>query len=679
MKPSSILIEKFSGTFKALAFILLPALLVVSCFPPIEEDLTQIKYSLKDPNVQNIFDARDHRNSDSLFLFLNHPKASYRYLAAISFASYKDSSAIEKLQSALKDPVEEVRQAVVFSLGQIGHSSAEESLIHAFIPVDSSGPFNLTNAMILEALGKCGTDSTLRFICDISSYAPDDTLHVYGQMLAFYRFGLRNKFCDKALEKIIKVATNDGFDSKSRLIASHCLQRFQFSELNNHLETIRRACNEEKDPEIRMCLVSALTKISGNTALNSIEELYSRGLDIRIQANLLKGLSNHSSLQAQFFALKAVQNPSVAVASLAAEYLVAKGSSEIFEELKKIAEQKTLPWQVRAVIFQAALKHIPNFMVITRNELLYTIKTNISQTKNPYEKAAYVKALSQVSKELPNILSYSHAKQHPFVEVTIAQAIENILNKPDFYFIFKGSSNPIYRLLGDYFNKQCDKADPGTLAIVASIFKKQSIFPKKYFNADSMLVLARQKLKLPRDMETYNELSETIAKWSQTNFHPLTPAFNQPIDWNVLTAYKDTIEVKMITNKGDLHLEIYPSLAPGSVLNFIKLVNDGFYKDKSFHRVVPNFVIQSGCPRGDGYGSLDYSIRSEISFMNYQQSGMIGMASAGPDTEGTQFFITHSPAPHLDGRYSIMGKLKSGHDILWSIYQGDVIQNVEIK
>ncbi|MBK8954759.1 MAG: peptidylprolyl isomerase [Saprospiraceae bacterium] len=143
--------------------------------------------------------------------------------------------------------------------------------------------------------------------------------------------------------------------------------------------------------------------------------------------------------------------------------------------------------------------------------------------------------------------------------------------------------------------------------------------------------------------------------------------------------YRDTVEAKIITSRGDLHLELYPTLAPGSVLNFIRLAEDGFYKDKVFHRVVPNFVVQAGCPRGDGYGALDYSIRTEISLLHYQNSGMLGMASAGPDTEGTQFFITHSPTPHLDGKYTILGKLKSGHDVLLSIHQGDVIQNVEIK
>ena len=89
--------------------------------------------------------------------------------------------------------------------------------------------------------------------------------------------------------------------------------------------------------------------------------------------------------------------------------------------------------------------------------------------------------------------------------------------------------------------------------------------------------------------------------------------------------------------------------------------------------------MQVGCPRGDGYGSLDYTIRTEISLLNYQESGMIGMASAGADTEGVQFFITHSPAPHLDGRYTIFGKMTAGNDVLMSIHQSDQIKWIQIK
>ena len=193
-----------------------------------------------------------------------------------------------------------------------------------------------------------------------------------------------------------------------------------------------------------------------------------------------------------------------------------------------------------------------------------------------------------------------------------------------------------------------------------------------------MLTLARQKLSLPRDIETYNELTKCIAKRNKSSFLPVTPAYNHPIDWTVLEPYGDTIAVKLITNKGDISLDLYPAYAPGSVSNFIKLAKDGFYKDKFFHRVVPNFVVQAGCPRGDGYGSLDYSIRTEISSLNFMESGLVGMASAGANTECTQFFITHSPAPHLDGNYTIFGKIASGNDVLESIYQGDSIQNIEI-
>jgi cyclophilin family peptidyl-prolyl cis-trans isomerase len=93
--------------------------------------------------------------------------------------------------------------------------------------------------------------------------------------------------------------------------------------------------------------------------------------------------------------------------------------------------------------------------------------------------------------------------------------------------------------------------------------------------------------------------------------------------------------------------------------------------------VVPNFVIQGGCNRGDGWGSEDYSIRSEFSMRRYTE-GSVGMASAGKDTEGTQWFITHSPTPHLDGRYTIFAVVEEGMDVVHKIEVGDLIEKVEL-
>ncbi|HRH38876.1 MAG TPA: peptidylprolyl isomerase, partial [Flavobacteriales bacterium] len=97
---------------------------------------------------------------------------------------------------------------------------------------------------------------------------------------------------------------------------------------------------------------------------------------------------------------------------------------------------------------------------------------------------------------------------------------------------------------------------------------------------------------------------------------------------------------------------------------------------KYFHRMVPNFVIQGGCPRGDGYGGMPWTLRTEIGHTPFT-TGSVGLASAGPDTESCQFFITHSAAPHLDGHYTRFGEVVSGMEVVWSIQVGDVMEKVE--
>lgn len=650
-----------------------------SCFPPDDQAKLNTSYSLKDPEIRQILDASDRRQTDTVLSYFQHEKASLRYVAALSFASNRDSTAISALIQLLKDPVEKVKQAAVFALGQIGNQKAETALIQSFIAIDSTGPYVLTNAMILEALGKCGGDSTLQLICNISSYTPADSLLVYGQIAALYRFGLREKYCKASEEKFIRVATDNQYPENTRLLAAHGLQRFKAFKLNDYFERLKIACREEKNADIRMCLVSALSRIPGPSTISTLEELYSRGLDIRIQSNIVKGLLNQQGLAAQFFALKAIQNPSLQVSVEAAQYLKEKGSSEISEELKKLCEQTNLPWQVRSLVFEAALKYIPSYLVLTKQSIEWSLKTSINQSKNPYEKAAYVKAISWLPKELPFIISLDHSNAPAYLRTTITECIEKILKSSDFTQTYKGSFNPIYYTLSSYFTKQCTEGDPGVLAIMASIFSKPVPLSKKFFYADSMLQIAQSKLKLPKDIETYNELEKCLSTLRKTTYIGKHPEFNHPVNWTVLDNYQDTIKALILTNKGKLNIEIYPKEAPASVINFLNLVRDSFYNEKIFHRVVPNFVVQIGCPRGDGFGALDYSIRTEISYLNYQSSGMIGMASAGPDTEGTQFFITHSPTPHLDGRYTVFGKLINGQEVLMSISQSDIIKSIQIQ
>jgi cyclophilin family peptidyl-prolyl cis-trans isomerase len=157
---------------------------------------------------------------------------------------------------------------------------------------------------------------------------------------------------------------------------------------------------------------------------------------------------------------------------------------------------------------------------------------------------------------------------------------------------------------------------------------------------------------------------------------PVANEFNHPIDWEFVKTIPHDQQVRIQTSKGDIIIQLLVEEAPGSVANFLQLTNSGYFNGKNFHRVVPNFVIQGGCNRGDGWGSEDYSIRSEFSRRKYKE-GSVGMASAGKDTEGTQWFITHSPTPHLDGRYTIFAEVVSGMDVVHQMAVGDQIIRVE--
>ncbi|GMU55216.1 MAG: peptidyl-prolyl cis-trans isomerase [Candidatus Xenobia bacterium] len=144
-----------------------------------------------------------------------------------------------------------------------------------------------------------------------------------------------------------------------------------------------------------------------------------------------------------------------------------------------------------------------------------------------------------------------------------------------------------------------------------------------------------------------------------------------------LPISEETDSAILHTQRGPVHLRLLGDEAPGTVRNFVTLARKGYYDGLTFHRVVPDFVTQGGCPRGDGWGGPGYSIRCEINPVPYRR-GTVGMALAGKDTGGSQFFICHSPQPHLDGRYTVFGEVVDGMEIVDLLQEGDRILRVEI-
>ena len=141
-------------------------------------------------------------------------------------------------------------------------------------------------------------------------------------------------------------------------------------------------------------------------------------------------------------------------------------------------------------------------------------------------------------------------------------------------------------------------------------------------------------------------------------------------------TYRATIE----TDRGTIELELYPQHAPKTVNNFAFLAGEGFYDDVSFHRVIADFMIQGGDPTGTGRGGPGYRFEDETRGNPLRhETGVISMANAGPNTNGSQFFITHSPQPHLNGKHTVFGKVIKGQNVVDAIRQGDEMVSVTIR
>ncbi len=136
------------------------------------------------------------------------------------------------------------------------------------------------------------------------------------------------------------------------------------------------------------------------------------------------------------------------------------------------------------------------------------------------------------------------------------------------------------------------------------------------------------------------------------------------------------------TNKGNIEIELYPEYAPKTVNNFVFLAREGFYDGVSFHRVISNFMIQGGDPTGSGRGGPGYRFEDEFKGnpLRHDDAGVLSMANAGPNTNGSQFFITHAPQPHLDNRHTVFGKVtgKKSQNVVDAIRQGDQIVKVTV-
>jgi len=138
-------------------------------------------------------------------------------------------------------------------------------------------------------------------------------------------------------------------------------------------------------------------------------------------------------------------------------------------------------------------------------------------------------------------------------------------------------------------------------------------------------------------------------------------------------------KIQIQTERGNITIEMFEDEAPNTVANMISLIQKGYYNGLNFHRVIPDFMIQGGCPHGTGTGGPGYDFDDECApDRRHDSAGVLSMANAGPGTNGSQFFITHGPTPHLDGKHTVFGKVTEGQEVVDEIKQGDVMQTVVV-
>lgn len=648
-----------------------------SCTPPSKKIITDINLDTNSAWFKKIQNFQDEQLLDSLYTYFRSKDPSQRFLAARALGSIKKAEALDSLYVLLADPVDQVRAVAAFAIGQIGVESADKVLAAAFEKGPLAGSFLRSNSAILEAIGRCGNDTYLEFLSTISTYRPSDTLLLEGQAWGIYRFGLRDKINEKGTARMIDYVAEKAYPDNVRLIAAHYLFRMKNVLLDSlQVDRIGAVLLNDSSAYIRMALATAIGRADSRNSLTYLQDSYQKEKDYRVKCNIIRAMGAFDYTLVKEVMQAALADTNMHVSRCATQFFVDHGISEEATTYWQWAKD-TFPWQVQLGLYRAANRHLPIYYADYRDAINNELKQRSKNAKSVYERIAAIEALSEFGWNYRHIFREGFQADAPSIRGASIQALADISNKEGFATFFSGSSRYVRKELCTIFQQAIQSGDPGMIAIAAIALREKSDVYKQYIDTLAPFEIALQKLELPKEIETYNELNKTIAVLKGEPIPDDTkPTYNHPIDWEKIKPNRKAV---IRTEKGNIEIVFFPTEAPGSVANFIALTQQGFFNGKVFHRVVSNFVIQGGCPRGDGYGSLDYSIRSELSERHYDQEGYIGMASAGNHTECTQFFITHSPTPHLDGNYTLFAKVSRGMDVVHRIQQGDKIQELVLN
>ncbi|HLX12066.1 MAG TPA: peptidylprolyl isomerase [Bacteroidota bacterium] len=649
-------------------------------------------------------------NDQTLRLMLSDSDAVVRERAASAYGSLQDTTALPLLLKCLTmDPDSGVSVAAAFAIGETGGflcDSSKDKLTHEILSVridaikDSHAS---ARRRIIEEIGKFGSANALKDLMMKFSNGPtSEDLRPF--LMSIARFAIRGVFKDDADMQLVTIVSRaetapwQAFYAMQRIGKQPILQK----EAKSLVSAVRNP-----DPLARMNFATFLGKNGDRTlAEQPLEHLASSDPDWRVRVNALKAMGvldygTDSSAIRVFIDATDDSNAYVAITALSTIGTMSvhpdggRLQTLLFHRLQTVSSNadRRKPWQLQAEAANSLAK-------LTGKEALAFVDSG--SIDNKLLEGRLIEALGYAGDpaKLQTILKYVSIGDPILTSAGLNALLElNKRNRADSELRDKSYQAAIDAM------KSSDMAIATTAASVLG----DSLFLRTE-SVDPLLASLRSR-KLPDDVEAIQEIIATLGKIGSKDAIPdlkkelsatdrsialaaqaslkritgevfpiaskFTPQYSD-YDLAYLSSLPSTVRVTVKTSKGDIHIELFPDQAPFTVMSCLKLADRGFYRGTIFHRVVPNFVIQGGDPRGDGWGGPGYALRSEFSSLTYDE-GVVGIASAGKDTEGSQFFITQSPQPHLDGRYTIIGRVVSGMEVSDKILVGDRIIDVVVN
>ena len=661
-----------------------------------------------DATLRQIGTAQDERNTAALLPFLTNANPGYRREAALALASVQAPAAVPALLPLLRDREPGVRRAAAYALGQTGDSTAVDSLRVRVLQEND----DVVRRYVHEALGRTVTRHSLPELWRVETLT--DTARGAALAWGLSRAALRGLASPESIRRTVLLLNEPKLPVRGRLAAVVGLSRTRGldADLQRLAETtLLRVAQKDRSYAVRAAAASTLGRIAAladkppvpvpvTTAeaplvapassaaavlppatsppaispAALLARLATRDSDYRVRLSAIRALpfgaeAYPSSRAAVFEALRRDRAP---VALTAAEWLLAHARGEAGPSLAALADgNRQASVRVRAALLRAAVRHASP---AARPSLVETIQKRYPVAGSGYEKGFLLEALGEDPAAFDFVRGEAFAAgQSPVVAGYALAALLSMRRLADFPAARQADFAAAMRqgLAG---------GDVAQLGTAAEALADARLYPEAQLADIAALRTAQLKLQLPTEIEAWQGLQAAIDKLTKApkpTPSPLATAAQHPIDWAVVQAVPLGQQVRLRTSKGIILLELKPNEAPGAVASFVTLIGQHFYDKLYFHRVVPNFVAQGGDPRGDGNGSAPYNLRSEFGDLRYEE-GSVGLASAGKDTESCQFFITHTPTPHLDGRYPIFAQVVGGMDVVHKLDIGDQILAVEL-